>query len=112
MNSAGFGRKTPTWRQALARGIVRPTGRRAGGERHLSEHHAARNERAYRIAQALEQLPADQRSRGCPPPSERRAAGRGCGRVGSRSKEAVAGLLHRGLVHCANYSGTMHLTEE
>ena len=59
--------------------------------------HAARNERAFRIAQALEKLPADQRVavvrhhlNGVPLAAV-------AGEL-ERSKEAVAGLLHRGLV--------------
>ena len=59
--------------------------------------HAARNERVFRIARALEQLPIDQRAavfrhhlNGVPLADVAEEL--------SRSKEAVAGLLHRGLV--------------
>ena len=59
--------------------------------------HAARNERAFRLAAALEKLPADQRDavvrhhlNGMPLAAIADELG--------RSKEAVAGLLHRGLV--------------
>lgn len=59
--------------------------------------HAARNERAFRLAAALEKLPADQRDavvrhhlNGLPLAAVADELG--------RSKEAVAGLLHRGLV--------------
>jgi RNA polymerase sigma-70 factor, ECF subfamily len=59
--------------------------------------HAARNERAFRIAAALEKLPADQRIavirhhlQGTPLAAIAEEL--------ERSKEAVAGLLHRGLV--------------
>jgi RNA polymerase sigma-70 factor (ECF subfamily) len=59
--------------------------------------HAAHNERAFRIAAALEQLPADQRIavirhhlHGVPLAAIAEEL--------DRSKEAVAGLLHRGLV--------------
>lgn len=60
--------------------------------------HAIRNERAFQLAQALERLQADQRVavirhhlQGIPLASVASELG--------RSKEAVAGLLHRGLTH-------------
>ena len=59
--------------------------------------YAVRNERAFRLARALEQLPADQRAavmrhhlHGIPLAVVAAELG--------RSKEAVAGLLHRGLI--------------
>jgi len=58
--------------------------------------HASRNERAFRIAAALERLPADQRTavvrhhlQGVPLAAVAAEL--------ARSREAVAGLLHRGL---------------
>jgi RNA polymerase sigma-70 factor (ECF subfamily) len=59
--------------------------------------HAARNERAYRIAQALVQLPADQRVAVVRHHLNGVTLAEVAGEL-ARSKEAVAGLLHRGLL--------------
>jgi RNA polymerase sigma-70 factor (ECF subfamily) len=58
---------------------------------------AARTERAFRLARALEQLPPEQ----CAAVTRHHLQGVSLGCVAEelgRSKEAVAGLLHRGLV--------------
>ena len=58
---------------------------------------AARNEQAFRLAAALEQLPTDQRTA----VTRHHLQGASLAVVANemgRSKEAVAGLLHRGLV--------------
>lgn len=59
--------------------------------------HAARNERAFRLAAALENLPPDQRAAVIRHHLNGVSLAELADEMG-RSKEAVAGLLHRGLV--------------